>query len=452
MINHRIVVILAVLLAWVCPARAADEVELAPQPYVDKFIGGFTLRPPVNTERTREPSPSRLVGWLSRDAKTGAIAWYINVLRATESKPVDLKTYSQALVEKLKQEQAMDVGTVQAIEVGGKSAIEIQGVCVGLVPQWQRQVWVLTHPNRFLIFMISGPPSMKDQLLKIHKAVTDTVKIVDPLEALAEQDDNLKRGREFLAALTDEKIQKVVDEPRWYLLRVKAAAAGWMAQVEAVKTRDKIVGVEIRTIASITIAGQERLQHRLMFTSGCGTIAATKTAAAEIADVRERWEDVLTIADANTKVVFREQGLKQAEYIICASTRGPKTETLKKKAPIDIYLPRVTGLLLPRLLDLGRPTTYAFAIYNGQINDFEPRTVTVGDKETLKIGNQSVPCVHLVEVVGGATETATESWVDLSGKLLRTKSADDFLMTLSTQEEVTAKYPQAAAQMEELRK
>lgn len=456
MINYRIVVILSVLLAWACPSRAGDEVELAPRPYMDKFRGGFSLRPPVNTERTQEPSPSRLVGWLFRDAKSGAVAWQINVLRATEKNPVDLKTYSGTLVDKLKQEQAMDVGAVQITTVGGKSAIEIQGVVVGLVPQWQRQVWVLTNPNRFLIFMISGPPDMKAQLLKIHQAVLDTVKIVDPQEAAAEQAENLKRGREFLTLLTDAKLQSVADESRWYLLRIKGEPVGWMAQIETVKERDKTAGVEIRTIASITIAGQERLQRRLMFTGNLGRPQGSPEdlppQLREGVRICDRWDDVLTVTDPNTKITFREQGLKQGEFIVCTASQGAKNDTLKKKVPVDIYLPRVAGLMLPRLLDLTKPGAYAFAVYNGQINDFEPRTVTVGEKETIKIGGRDVSCVHVAEVVGGQTETAVDSWVDASGKLLRTQGADGFLMNAATRDEVTAKYPQAPAQLEELRK
>ncbi len=455
MINHRMIV-LAALLAWVVPAQAADEVELQSLPYADKLVGGFSLRPPANTARAREPSTSRLVSWVSRDARNNAVAWSLSVMRGLEKKEVDLKPYSEALGKKLQAEQNMDVESIAVTQIGGKGAIVVQGVCNGLLPQWQRQAWVLTKPNRFLIFVISGPPDMKDSLGKIHQAVMATVKIIDPEEALAEQKVNLDRGRELLAALTDEKLQGAVDPARWYLLHVKDATVGWMAQIEAVKTRtwsigknfttgqerfDHAVGVEIRTIAWMNMQGQERLHRRLMFTNGNG--------------VGETWEEILNINDGkdpNNKVTLREQGIRQTDSLVCTVGSGAKGNDLRKQIPVDIYLPRATGLMLPRLLDLKKPATYAFASYSAQVNDFELRTVTVAAAETLVINGESIPCVQVQDVVAGQNETTSASWVDAQGKLVRMKGAEDFMMELSTPEKVAAKYPQAPAQLAELRR
>ena len=64
-------------LAAVALSGEAEKIELG-RLYIDP-LNGFSLRPPVDTARTRTTASSRLVTWTRRDEKTGAVLWMLSV-------------------------------------------------------------------------------------------------------------------------------------------------------------------------------------------------------------------------------------------------------------------------------------------------------------------------------------------------------------------------------------
>jgi len=178
--------ILAGVALWVSmfgvAREAAGRVELDKR-YVDP-MHGFSLRPPAGTERRREFSAAKLVSWALRDEKSGAVVWTLTVLQAVEGKPVtDLKPYAEALADKLRTEENFHMEKDFVLgPVAGKAAIDLRGLTGG-VQMWQRQVWVLAEPKRFLIVMISGSETMKAELDDVCSRVLATLQLSDPEEA-----------------------------------------------------------------------------------------------------------------------------------------------------------------------------------------------------------------------------------------------------------------------------
>lgn len=438
----------AVIGATALGTAADDEVQLSPRRYTDK-LNGFSLRPPLATEQRREPSPSRLVRWIHRDDKTRAIDWTLSVIRLVEKKAeIDLKEYARALAAKLRADDSFQVDSAEVIQVAGKGAIDVRGVTGGMVRMWQRQVWIFARPRRFIILMISGPQGAKGKLQKIHQTVLDTVKLTDPLVTLAAEKKNLLRGRRFLASLRGRKLSAAA-QMQWFVIRLKDQPVGWMLQTESLaKTKGPqgqkpVNGIEVKTWTMTKFPKDRlRLQRRVMFSSQDGQI--------------ERWHEVLQVGQGPSGTVIKEDGIRQAELIVCTITQGGRQKTHKKTVPRDpnrprdeIYLPRAIGMILPRLLDLSKPAAYAFASYSSQINDFELRTVTVIGPERISIGDRRVDAVRATDVVGANEELATEWWVDAKGLLLRMKSAGDLTVETSSRREIVKLIPAADKYIQE---
>ncbi|MCK4602558.1 MAG: hypothetical protein KAU28_08840, partial [Phycisphaerae bacterium] len=367
--------ILVWILAGVMAAGAAGQaaekneiqtVELGKR-YVDP-LHGFSLRPPAGTDRQRQRVAARLVSWTKRDPRTGAIAWTLSVLKVTETnEKIELKPYSQALAKKLQTQENFREVTTELAPVAGKAAIHLRGVSGGSLGLWQRQVWVLTKARKFLIIKITGPVDMKDRLDAICGAVLATLEVTDPKKALEKRKELLARGEKLLAGLTDKKLTDATHgEPQWCLLRFKGDDVGFMLTTESATRREGRRGYEVKLwVMSRLPKDQPRLLKRVLFTT--------------VDRKLERWTESLQIGSGPTSVVIGEDGIRQDDVIVCNFARGDRIDTNKKAVPASLtfYLPRAIGLLLPRLVDLQEQTSYAFAVYAGDVNDFDMRTLKV---------------------------------------------------------------------------
>ncbi|HUT59629.1 MAG TPA: hypothetical protein VNA25_17420 [Phycisphaerae bacterium] len=437
----------AALVVLLLSAHAAGqgEVQLSPRRYTDK-LNGFSLRPPLATEQRREASPSRLVSWIYRDANTRAIAWTLSVIRLVEKKPqVDLKEYAKALAAKLRADERFQVDSAEVIQVAGKGAIDVRGVTGGVVRMWRRQVWIFALPGRFLILTISGPTSARRELEKIHETVLKTVELSDPLKTLAAETANLHRGRQFLARIAKQKMP-VADQPQWFLISLKGKPVGWMIQTEK-RDRQQLPtgqpsgeGLLVRTWTMMKLPDAAlRLQWRTLFSTPDGRF--------------ERWQEALQIGEGGRARLLREDGVKQHDLIVCTfMEKGQHDRVIKKTIPRDPnqpretrlpYLPRAIGMVLPRLLDMGKPAAYAFGTYSSEINDFELRTITVIGPQKISLGVRRVDAVHATDVVGANEELATEWWVDAKGLLLRMNTAGELKIESSSREEIVKQVPAA---------
>ena len=163
-------VVAAPAVAQVAPATQAAELD---RRYIDP-INGYSLRPPADAERKRETSRARLISWVHRDAKSRAIVWTLSVGQVFETHDnVDLEPYSKALADRLKREQLFESKKVRLSTLSERPAIDMEGAIGGDFNLYQRQVWVLAEPNRFLVIMLTGPldaagslGAMMDQVLQ----------------------------------------------------------------------------------------------------------------------------------------------------------------------------------------------------------------------------------------------------------------------------------------------
>ncbi|MDP7193294.1 MAG: hypothetical protein QF734_08350, partial [Arenicellales bacterium] len=296
-------------LAAVALSGEAEKIELG-RLYIDPLTG-FSLRPPVNTARTRTSVSSCLVTWTRRDEKTGAILWTLSVFRRSDPdlKDADLQACSRRLATRFRTTDRFEADSVEVAPLAGRPAVTYRGVAKGRVRFWQRRVWVLRQKQDFLEFRISGPTNMRNHLDEICSAVLATLEITDPVRAKVQRKTNLDRGGTLLAALTDKKLAALIRTgPHWFLYRRKGQAVGFMRQVELPATKSGKSGCVVKAWIWLSGPGEQVMRiRREMFT------AADRSA--------ETWVEVGWLRTDRKTTRLSERGSKTGEQIVCKVIR-----------------------------------------------------------------------------------------------------------------------------------
>ncbi len=404
------------------------EIELDKR-YVDT-LRGFSLRPPAGTERRRDRVAARLVSWSMRDDESGAIAWTLSVLQATDDrKKIDMKKYAETLKRQLEQVEGFVNVTTELSPVADKAAIHIRGVATG-VQMWQRQVWILVSTGRFLIIKITGPKNDAAHLDKICDAVLATIQITDPNELKKQRKEMLDRGQELLGSITDEKLARIIDnDARWFLMKLNKKDVGFMLMNEAITRNKGEHGYEVKQWIMMQIPNDRvRLMRCVMFTNSDRSV--------------ERWTQYLQEGSGQTAVQSGEDGIKQKDLIVCDISIAGKMSTHQKAVQDKIYLPKAMSFMLPRLVDLSKKTSYGFAVYASQSNSFDMRSLTVVGPDSITVDSRKVEAVHLIDRPAEDADPS-DVWVDKKGKLLRIESPDGLVLEPAGKAAVLRQFPNA---------
>ena len=232
----------------------------------------------------------------------------------------------------------------------------------------------------------------------------------------------------------------IVTQPRWYLLKLKDKNVGFTRTIETAATRQGAKGYEVITWVMFQQAKTERrFGRRAMFTTADRKL--------------ERWNEALLTGEGRNTRRDSEEGMKQAKMIVCyVSPNGGSMQTHKKtlNPPVirAIYLPRAMGAILPRLVDLKKPATYAFAVYNSSTNDFDMRTFTVVGPQQIDLQARTLSAIRITDRMAADAEVAT-LWVDGDGVLLRMKTTDGLVMDQSTRTGILRRFPGAQSQIDQ---
>ena len=412
-------------------AAEAAQVELGPR-YIDPK-NGFSLRPPAGAGRLREFPV--LVRWNVRDPKTNAVAWTVAVRKEPAPKPgVNVQAFAKQLSAALDRRSDVKVRSVTPGRLLGKDAVYVQTERGGRARRWQTEVWVLADAQRFLALSVNGPLAGKDRLNAAMRDISATLRLIDPATLAAARKENLARGLELLGGVSLGKLQAAVaKEPRWYLCRRVGRDVGFLYVAERIVRRGSASGIEVRTVARLTLRGGQVMVLR-------------RTLFAPADRGSEKWTESAHVYRAR-KVLRRmsEEGTSSGGRIVCTVSAGGKADKRTKQMPPPTaghYLPRALAMLLPRLVDLGAARAYAFAGYTTAANDFDLRTFTVVGPETVTLGAQSHEAIRLTDQLAADAEAATLH-VQPGGKLLRMRTAGGLTMELSTHSAIRRRYTDA---------
>jgi len=423
-----------VLALAACLARPAAGYAARPAlgPVYRDVFHGFSLRPPLGAERVRESVVRRLVGWRSRDPKTGAIRWFLDVSQARD-KPTNLtlSAYAKALAKRFAKAGRFKVHSIELGQVAGKPAMHFRGVWTGAFELWRRQSWIRVKPNEYLVLNIAGTQAAKQQMDALMDAVLGTLKLFDPSAALAERARNLKRGAAVLAGLSDKSLRALlVPRGYYFTIELEGRVVGFLTVTETFTRRRGSLGLRVVRCGALKLPDQpRRLTREEMFATADRKL--------------ERWKRVVLEGEGPAGGRSVQEALKQQDLILVqtAGPSGPRRSVERRVPPalVPMYLPQAMDVVLPRLVDRGKPGTYGFAVYNPAANDFDLRTLRVVGPEQVRLGGRTVQATHMTDRMAEDAPTA-DLWVDQRGILLRMKTADKLLLQRSDRRTVASRF------------
>ncbi len=428
---HKTAYVFLAAVFWAAAATAAES-KLGPR-HIDP-VNGFSLCPPAGAQRDLGVSTTKLARWVMRDAKTGAIAWQLIVRKATVAGEVTPAVLANQLGVSLRKQSAVRVEKAAEAAVAGKPGVETAIIHGTTSQRWQHELWAQRGPGEFLVLSISGALGMRGEMDELLGLAAGTLQLTDPREQAELRKENLQRGADLLATITQAKLAKAVaGEAQWFLYRRGESDVGFMRVTCKQAGAGPAQGVEVSTLARLGLPdGQSAVINRVMFSS---TSRST-----------ERWTETAQVLRGG-KVVRRMSEVGQCEggLISCTVTSDGKSATRKKAlepAAALSYLPRALAILLPKLVDLSKPAAYGFATYTTSANDFDLRTFTVIGPAAAPAGAQSSPAVEATDqLAADAAPAAMELTSD--GSLLRMTTDAGIVMERSTRSAVLRRFPDA---------
>ena len=420
----------------------AGAVKLGPR-YTDRLVG-FSLCPPDGTERIRQTSARRLVGWTRRDKQTGAVRWSLEVLR-TKHKPTKLllSEYAKAVAAELTRTGNFKVESTRISIVAGKPAMHFRGIWSAAFELWRRQTWVRVKPGEHIVLNISGAPAAKAEMDAVLTAVLDSMRLFDPKVAITEYKQNLARGAAALEKLSVAKLRTIISgRPYYCTIKLKGETIGFVQLTESITKRSGAEGLNVISSGVLILPKTPmQLTRKDLFTT-----PDRKS---------EQWKRLSVQGRGKTASREIQEAIKKDNWLLVQSYRpGVRRRSWKCEVPEHIrsaYLPEAFSALLGRLVDRSKPASYAFAVYNPSKNEFDMRTVRVVGAETIRIGAKAVKATRLTDQMSAQAPTAN-LWVDEKGMILRMRMPNGLTMERADRRTVAAKFAAELAELEKLRR
>ena len=428
--------IVATLVCPLAPAFAEPPAASQPSgvamgsPYVDLFHG-FGITPPAGTERSTDRILAQLVSWQLRDAKTNAVLWTLTVGKIVNKEaPDDMDAYAKSLAATLKEKENFQVASSEVREIAGHKAIDLRGTTEGKMRWWQRQVQIASDKGNFVLLRMTGPTDAADSMDATMTAVLATVKIIDPKEALAQREKNLKAGAEFLKTVTPEKLKAAIQtEPLYTLMSYKGRSDWGECAIQSL-AKDHTKGFELRYDIFLVIHSEEMIHsiHKLSASADRASGTDNQKKQSQTFDyqfIQSDWK----ISDEKAP-----------------TTVGSMPKILTKTVPPEIrdcYLPPAFWEILPQLLDLKKHATYGFAVYNYRLNAFDVYTVTVVGSAKIQIGGKGISA-YQIDIQPAEDAPCQQEYVDEKGNLLKLVFWTDLVMDAVDKETFLKAFPKAA--------
>lgn len=407
-------------------------------------LNGFSIRPPLNSEVRREPSVTEMVQFNVRDPKSGAVDISIIVLQAIEHTPFKkLEDLARVLPARLMKDQGyrVDQANARVIGLAGRPAIDLRGQLTSPAVMYCRQVWVHTQtkPDTFLVIACTGPMTQAQQVDQVSQASLETLRLFDPKAAREQRQQDLARGTARLARLTTPELSKVIaPDDYWMAILKDGKSIGFMHFNEQLSRRTSTEGIQvISEIAVLDSQGGQSLSKQVSFAS------TDRTA--------ETWDTLGSQTDAKgNKAMSREFGLKQAEMVLVQTVVDKsQTRDIRKKLPVEMYLPQAMSPLWPRLVDRSTPGSYAVAVFNPGTRGIEMRTLTVVGPRKISIGGQAMDATLMTDQMAMDAPVA-QVYVDGQGLPLLIQSEDGTILQRTTGQHIQSSFPKQWAEVKQL--
>jgi hypothetical protein len=430
---------LVLTLAWLVLQAGSAGAADPPLPegyerYTDP-IQGYALAVPPGAVRQSSIGTDQTVTWVLRDKRTEAILWTIEVKTVyyTGEKELDLKEYAERLRDELAKREKTEVSRVAATRAAGKPAIVAEGVNA-VSKLWERQVWIRVAGERFLVLSVASPSAERATASEALEEMLETLRVFDPAEHGRRLKAYLDRGATWLDSIPERTIRNAVEpERRWMWILSEGEIVGWHSTREMLHRREGVDGVRVVS-TSFAQAGQQP------------PVLGLNDAFSGLDGSVDAWAEYLQVGSGDEATSLSRSVLVKDRLALGVSYRNGRQLGTRRRndIPDQWYLPRATGHLLWRLMDVSRPSVCAFVTFDESLNRCQMRTVTVTGKRTQATSPDG-------DALVGWAIVNQEHWdkppttlvVDSDRRLLEVRSEGSPVMRAVGRDAVLRKYPKA---------
>ncbi len=398
-------------------------------------IQGYTLAVPPGAVRQSSIGADQTVTWVLRDKRTEAILWTVEVKTVyyTGDKALDLQQYAERLRDELGKRDKTEVSRVTTTRAAGKPAILAEGVNA-VSKLWQRQVWIRVADERFLVLSVAAPSAERSTASEALDEMLQSLQVFDPAEHSRRLEEYLNRGAKRLDAIEQRTIRNAIKpERRWMWILSEGEVVGWHATREMLHRREGVDGIRVVS-TSFSRIGRQR------------PVLGLSDAFSALDGSVDCWAEYLQVGSGDEATSLSRSVFLRDRLALCVSYRNGRQLATRRRndIPAQWYLPRATGHLLWRLIDVNRPSVCAFVTFDESLNRCQMRTVKVTGKRT------QAPSPDGGEAAGW-TIVNQEHWdkppttlvVGSDHRLLEVRSEGSPVMRAARRDDVLRRYPKA---------
>ena len=428
----------------------APPFGLGSSEYVDASFG-FSLRPPkgwrVVGERsgnTRDTTLLRMTDPAPGDAPPDILVRLIRAPRNATMEQVFQEAQAQAQRDFGKGGPVSLLGSMPrriAGQPGGKMTMQFT-VAGRAVIRFQAFIQAPTDPKaraaRYFTLVYTGPKESQAKAEPLFDSVVSSFKLIQDARSEKEIRAALARGKAWMASLKGVRLADKRLPTQYYKVYLNDREAGCLQVSEEPAIVNKVEGVRI-VERGWTFPSNGESQH----------VTNDLFLSADLS--RESWTNrTVTLIPPRGAVpaalgLSLQEGVRQEDRVITSEcneygVRPTNNEPIKIER--EFYGPRLLVRWLPRLVDLKKPTLYAFTGYDYDREGLVLRTVEVKGGG-LGLGGAS----YQVRDREGLWGAPSDMWFDAQGRLLKL-SAGPLKMDLSDEATLRSRWESKALKAE----
>lgn len=350
---RRLILLTAVAACFLSSAAPAGARELSKTRWRERAYG-ISLRPPVGTKMLQQTADQLLLRIADQE---GAFTMSVDVKHAR--KPLKLKEVIGAAQRQMFRAQPVtEVLEIKIRKIAGRPG----AVLYFRVPQADghdalvAQALIHFAKKRIAVIDLKTPFKRREDFRPMFEAVLDTVKIVDPDVLNQRREAALERGRQWRRGLTLEQIHEALREEYYYRLIESGKDIGYI-HVREYQTHAKGkpgVAIDVRSWIHLDKWTIHSVAHYFLSDDATRELWTIKTT---------RWPRGASSSSTRSRT-FTETGVRAGDRIT-VTIAGPAGHQVHKYTKPEVsYLSQVEARLMPRLLPVNHPATYAFYWYN----------------------------------------------------------------------------------------
>jgi hypothetical protein len=276
--------------------------------------------------------------------------------------------------------------------------------------------------------------------VETFRQVLDSVKLLDLAHVKADQDARLFRTRGLLVNLTSERLRAALQPQRWTRILKNGKDVGYSYFQETTTLKGAQEGIEVR-LRTRVVPGQDVQvdSGTIMFASmdirheDWSTLTATANVKARAANKEYNPPQIAEFGISDRRSIPGEGDVYNLQVQFEATGGANKLEPVVRELP-PFYLPQVMSHLLPRLVPLGEPKTFMFAMYVPETREVMARYVDVLAPKKLEWNKQMVRAVPVEDRIG-LEGPLTTHYMSIDGKWLGSETKETGITVIPSDEE-----------------